>query len=105
MSLKLFYYLCFSIVAVGCYHWVREWVQESFSYYFSFSRVKDTDKLFELVEKSIQEEKETTGLEIPIEKEEEEKGGNREEAEAGEEVKEEVEKENEEDLFHFIDGL
>jgi hypothetical protein len=93
MTLKILYYLFFSIVAVGCYHWVHEWFQDSFSHYFSFSKVKTTDKLFELVEKTMEEKKETVGLEKEEEKEEEKKG------------EEEVEVGREEDLFQFIDGL
>jgi hypothetical protein len=97
MTLKILYYLFFSIVAVGIYHCAQQWLQDSFSYYFSFSKVKKTDKLFELVEKSNQEKEESDGSDGSVEKEAEEKGS--------EEKGEEEMEVGEQDLFQFIDGL
>ena len=97
MTLKILYYLFFSIVAVGIYHCAHQWLQDSFSYYFSFSKVKKTDKLFELVEKSNQEKEESDGS---VEEKGSEKGEKEAEKKGGEEM--EV---GEQDLFQFIDGL
>lgn len=102
--LKIIYYLFFSIIAVGIYHWMYESIQESFSYYFSFSKVKKTDKLFDLVEESIQKEKEKEREMGVLEKVE--NSFIKREGIKGEEEKDEIEVEKEgEDLFRFIDGL
>jgi hypothetical protein len=83
MTLKIIYYLFLSIVAVGLYHWVYEWFQHNLNYYFSFSKVKKTDKIFQLVENSFNEEEKI--------KEDGEKG--------------ETENIEEKDLFDFINEL
>ena len=92
MTLKIIFYLFVSILAVGVYHWTYQWFQDSFSQYFSLSKVKKTDKLFDLVVAtgdSISPEKESTVLE---------KENANTEGKKGEEGAIE-------DLFQFIDGL
>jgi hypothetical protein len=95
MAFKLFFYLFLSIVVVGLYHWAYQWFHDSFSYYFTLSKVKKTDKLFELgeMDSSHEEDAVVSVLEY-VEKEEGKKG-----EEKGEEMG------KEEDLFQFIDGL
>jgi hypothetical protein len=92
MTLKLFSYLFLSILAVGCYHWVHQWFQDSFSYYFTFSKVKTTDKLFDLGVVGVESSHEEDVVVSDVEKEEGKMG---EEEVMG----------REEDLFQFIDGL
>ena len=102
----MIYYLFISVMAIGIYHSIHKYWEDNFFFYFSSSKVKQNDKLFELIEKSTVE-KEASAEESTGE-------GEAVEGEAvGEEVEGEVEGKNreleregeDEELFHFIDGL
>lgn len=102
MLLRIVYYFVLSILAVGIYHSVHEWVQEQMAFYFQVSKVKKTDKIFELssvTDKHLVEPGNT--------KNERWEDGNKN---SGKELEDticeinEMEKEQE-DLFHFIDSL
>ena len=112
--LKIIYYFVLSVIVMGLFHWTYQSIQDSFSYDFSFSKVKKTDKLFDLVEESIQKERasgdggggaiddlDDSMTPYPQKDEKEHPGsagGEEGEGKRGEEM------ENE-DLFQFIDGL
>lgn len=95
MLLRIVYYFVLSILAVGIYHSVHEWVQEQMAFYFQVSKVKKTDKIFELVESigtTMEKDEQLLSSKLENENKEVEKG-------AVEFIDER------EDLFQFIDGL
>ena len=98
----MIYYLFISVMAVGIYHSIQKYWEDNFFFYFSSSKVKQNDKLFELIEKPTVEKEESTGEGEAVEGGESEVEGEVE----GEGKNGELEGErDDEELFHFIDGL
>ena len=91
----MIYYLFISVMAVGIYHSIQKYWEDNFFFYFSSSKVKQNDKLFELIEKPTVEKEESTGEGEAVGRESEvESEGKNGELEG-----------DDEELFHFIDGL